>query len=285
MSDTITTPKGRIVGGSVFKGSSRDFYNNERPLRDGAPDVRWHFALAIPKTDPGWHAVLGLLNRVAHEGFPGIVDANGNLGAHLNGKFAWKYEDGDAPKYDDKGVQLPIRSGYPGSWILKINNLEMVPCFDAAGNHIAPDTVKLGFYAQLQIYVKANGLQTDNRGIYVSANGLRLISGEPGDIIETHATYDQMFGADTQGPPAPGTSRAPATNQAPATTNTPPARDGFAANAGASTPPVPNSAPAVPGRTMLPKAKDSTYENFIAQGWTEQMLIDHGYMVLTDVPQ
>jgi hypothetical protein len=54
----------------------------------------------------------------------------------------------------------------------------------------------------------------------------------------------------------------------------------------APTAPVPPPSPvtpkadilAIPGRAMLPAANGATYESFIAQGWTDALLVQHGMM-------
>lgn len=71
----------------------------------------------------------------------------------------------------------------------------------------------------------------------------------------------------------------PPVAQAPAPVSAPP----VAAPPTPPTPPVPVAAPPAPVRKLTEKAAGATYEQLIAKGWTDKMLIEHGLM-LEDAP-
>lgn len=51
--------------------------------------------------------------------------------------------------------------------------------------------------------------------------------------------------------------------------------------ASASAPPVASPPAAQPVKTMTAKAAGATYEQFVAQGWTDVQMVEHGYLVIT----
>lgn len=102
-----------------------------------------------------------------------------------------------------------------------------------------------------------------NKGISAGLNGV-MITNETGELgrIDGRPTVEKMF---------EGVGTAPVGMAAPMMMTPPAAPAPMMAP-----PPAP---PAAPVRTMTPKAAGATYEAFVANGWTDAMLIEQGYMM------
>jgi hypothetical protein len=96
-----------------------------------------------------------------------------------------------------------------------------------------------------------------NKGVSAGLNGV-MITNETGELgrIDGRPSVEAMFagvGSDPVGAP-------------------------FAAPSMPPSPPAPPAPPAAPVRLMTPKAGGVTYEAYIANGWTDALLIEHGMM-------
>lgn len=178
--------------------------------------------------------------------------------------------------------------------------------------------VKPGHYVQVYASVSSNrsdqtpGIYINHRIVAHSGWGEEIISGpDPSSVgfgaapLPPGASAVPLGGMMT---PAAGTALPPAAPYAPPAaalpapagvpaTPTPPASPvpapapnmGFVAGvtgapapaAAVPPPPAPAAAPPPPppGRTMTAKAGGATYESFIGQGWNDDMLVQHGYML------
>ena len=60
MATNATTPVGRYVQGDLYTPQDKDAAGRPMLVKSGPnvgqPTRKWFFALAIPKTDPGWPA-------------------------------------------------------------------------------------------------------------------------------------------------------------------------------------------------------------------------------------
>ena len=271
MADAVafTTPVGRLVQGSLYKGSTTDAEGNTLVIKSGPnagqPRTDYFFALAIPKgsekswTQTEWGKTI---YDVGVKGFP-----NGQYNAPT---FAWKIIDGDSTVPNRRGRKPCDREGFPGHWVLNFSSGYAPRIFNSNGTQALtdPDHVKLGYYVQVAGTVSGNG-STQQPGIYLN-HGMVALSGFGPEIVVGPDPASVGFGKATLPPGAsatplgslPGAS-APA---APAPAVQP--HTGFL-NPAAPPPPV---------RQMTAKAQGMSYEQMIAAGWNDALLVQHGYM-------
>lgn len=143
--------------------------------------------------------------------------------------------------------------------------------------------------AVVDVIVSARSYNNKSKGVGLWLNGIKIVNPKAPKLPGCGGIdASKMFGAPVgpngeptfAGPPTPG---APPASGPPAPAATAPP------TGGAPMPPgvVPSPGflnPPPPAKQMTAKAAGVTYEAFIAQGWTDQMLIAHGYMIETDVP-
>lgn len=285
----FTTPVGRLVAGSLYKGKNTDAEG--RPLvyktgpNAGQPKLDYYFAIAIAK---------GAESHWNQTPWGQIIWAAGHAGmstAGQNPKFAWKVTDGDSQVPNGKNIRPCDRDGWAGHWILHFS--QSFPCkvYNANGSALLtePDYVKLGYYVQVNGDVAYNG-SSQQPGVYLnhgmvahSAFGEEIYIGPdassagfgaaplpPGAMATPVAQF-----APTEPPQLPAPTPAPVAQAAPVPVTPNPAF----LNVPAPAAPVPPAAPVAPQRVMTAKAGGAPYEAFTAQGWTDAQLIEQGYML------
>ena len=94
MTDVITTPVGRLVEGSLYKGNDRDADGNPLIYKSGKnagqSRVDFYFAVAIPKgSETHWNQTEWgqVVENVAKAAFPKTYQRH---------DFSWKITDGDS---------------------------------------------------------------------------------------------------------------------------------------------------------------------------------------------
>ncbi|MBL4769519.1 MAG: hypothetical protein JKY94_17735 [Rhodobacteraceae bacterium] len=232
---TFMLPPGRLVGGDPFR--------RQKP-KDAAkaleiPADKWPFyvGIAIAKTEPLLEGVFAQIGQAAALGWPG-----GEAGA---AGFAWKYVDGDLPKYADK-------DGYAGCWVFNLSTTQTIRSVRSDNTPITDaDEIKKGFFVDVMVEAKGNaGPKTQVPGVYLNPSIVRLLWGGP--IITSAPPIEAMGAAPTAQPvgatalpapvaPAPAVAP-PAAGYAPAPAVAPPAA-GYAP-APAVAPPAAGYAPA-----------------------------------------
>jgi len=259
----ILTPAARLVQGSCFEEQTKDMDGNPLLVKSGPnmgqPRVSYYIGVAIPKTDAAWPALEAKIKAAAKAGFPTLFDAVGNLVNPQKG-FAFKIIDGDDPLN-------AVKEGFSGHWILKFSNGFAPKVYTKGGAEIIvdPEMVKRGYYVRVAGSVKANG-SMQQPGVFLNFSMVELIA--HGEEIISGPNAQEVFGGTPASVPA-GATAAPVANTAPIATSVTPAPD-FA------TPPPPVIA--APAKKMTAKANGATYESVTSQGWTDEMLIQHGYM-------
>jgi hypothetical protein len=286
--EELLTPVGRLVQGSLYDPQTTDAEN--RPLvvktgvNAGQPRVEYYFGLAIPKgNEQHWNQTPWgqIIWAVGHKGFP-----NGQANSPA---FAWKIQDGDSQIPNKAGRKNCDREGYPGHWVLNF------ACGFAPGIHVIndgivsqltePHAINLGDYIEVYGSVSDNG-SSQQPGVFLNHSmvclagyGKRIVLGVDVKSIGFGKAALPVGASKTpisQGfvPPVAQAAPAPAAYAAPAPVAAP------------TPPPVPHTAiltppapPAAPQRVMTEKAQGNTYEAMIAQGWTDAMLVQHGYML------
>lgn len=286
----LTTPVGRLVQGSLYKGQTQDAEGkplvNKTGAATGQPRVDYFFALAIPKgTETRWATTEWgkLIWQVGHESFP--------QGQAQHPTFAWKITDGDSAVPNKRGRKPCDREGYPGNWVLSFSSGYAPRVFNANGTApiTEPDAVKLGYYIQVAATIAGNGSQSQP-GVYLNHNMVAFAAYGP-EIILGPDPAAAGFG---QAPLPAGASAAPigalgagappppaAAVAAPLGVTGPQYQSPAAPVAPPPAPPVqPNPAfvAGLPDRTMLPAAGGATYDQMKAAGWTDALLVQHGMM-------
>jgi hypothetical protein len=274
----LLTPVGRLVQGSLYNGATTDAEN--RPLvyktgpNIGQPRVNYWFSIAVPKkgeqhwNQTEWGAKIW---NVGQSGFPS--------GAANSPNFAWKIIDGDSQIPNTQGNKPCDNEGFSGNWILKFSGSFAPSLFNENGTLplTEPNAIQLGDFIQVYGYVEDNK-STQQPGVYLNHSmiaragyGQRIIAGADPKSVG--------FG----GSPLPaGASTTPLASFAPP----------VATLAPAAIPPQPVAAPVVPpaypqiltppvpsARVLTPKANGASYEQLIAVGWTDELLIQQGMVI------
>lgn len=276
----LTSPVGRLVQGSLYKGNTQDAEGNPLVTKSGPnagqPRVDYFFALAIPKTgETHWNQTEWgkKIWEVGQKSFP-----NGQANAP---SFAWKIVDGDSTVPNRRGRKPADREGYPGHWVLSFSSGYAPKVYNRDGTEVItePGAVKLGYYVQVAGVCAGNG-SMQQPGVYLN-HSMVALSGYGPEIVVGPDPSSVGFGAS---PLPAGASAAPvgglpspasAAPAAPVAPPVPPVAPPVTPNPGFLTPPVP---PVAPARVMLPAANGATYEQLIGAGWTDALLVQHGMM-------
>jgi len=286
---TFTTPPARLVQGSLYKPQDKDQSGAPLVFKSGAnagqPKKQYFFAVAISKgAEQHWSQTpWGQVVWTAGHGF--------KPNASQLPKFAWKIVDGDSAVPNDAGKKPCDMEGFKGHWVLRFSsgfNPDIYTLLTGTGTPASfpqPDAINLGDYVQVFGSAEPNGDQM-KPGVYMNHKMVCLV-GHGQRIVTGPDVATAGFG----GAPLPaGASTAPiggfaaSTPVAPA----PPA----AAPSYVAPAPVPPMAPAVPAapyggymappatpvRTMINDAAGSNYDDWIKQGWTDALLVQHGKM-------
>ena len=257
----ILFPIGRLVMGSLYKPQDKNAEGAPMIDSNGKPYVKYFIAYAIPKgAETHWSQTIWgkTIQEVGLKGFPN--------GQTQSPTFAWKIVDGDSSIPNKTGKKPCDREGYPGHWVLSFSNgFAPVLCDDKGALLNKPaDFIKCGDYIQVYGSVSDNG-SMQQPGVFLNETHVAFIG--YGERIVTGIDPTTIgFG----GSLPPGASPTPISS-------------GF--NPGATTVAAPPVAAAPPPHTailrpkiMLPPANGIPYEAYIQQGWTDALLIQHGYM-------
>jgi len=289
----ITTPVGRMVQGNLYVPNDKDFDGNPMTIKSG-PDIgkptqRWFIAVAIKK-EPGhthwsqteWGTKIWALG---HAAFPGIAQRP---------DFAWKIIDGDSQIPNKKNRKPCDNEGFPGNWVINMGQPFAPRIYEMIGEgpsaqyiqHTEPGFIVPGYY--VQVCIKADKNTGATPGLYLNPDMVLLRA--PGPIISMGlAPGEAGFGA----PLPPGVTTVPT---AAAPLPLPPSGSVPIAPAPAPVVPVQVApdptfvqivpvapvipvAPVAPVKQMTAAANGIAYEAYIAQGWTDALLIQHGMML------
>lgn len=281
----LLTPVGRLVQGSLYSGATTDAEN--RPLvyktgpNMGQPRVNFWFSVAVPKgTESHWNQTEWgkKIYDVGHAGFP-----NGQANSP---SFAWKIIDGDSQIPNTQGNKPCDNEGFARHWVLKFSGSFAPSLFNENGTLplIEPNAIQLGDYVQVFAYVEDNK-STQQPGVYLNHSmvaragyGQRIIAGaDPksvgfgGSPLPAGASTTPIASFAPPVAPAVQPVMAPAVAPAtiaPAPVTVPPAYPQIL------TPPVPAAV-----KTLTAKANGATYEQLIAVGWTDELLVQQGMMI------
>lgn len=288
----ITTPVGRLVGGSLYDPETTDYDGKPLVGRDGTPRVNYQFGVAIPKT-PGvthwanepWGAPIYAL---ALAEFP-----NGETQRH---DFSWKITDGDSQIPNKKGRKPSEREGYPGNWVIWFAGGFAPTVYNKDGTQTIAEkyAVKPGYYVQVFGNISDNkpsqspGLYVNHTYVALTAYGPEISVGPDvsaagfgqGVALPPGASLTPPGGGFSPQPPAvpgvPPVNLPPPVGYAPPPlppTSLPP---GYAP--GAMTPPF-SLPPPLPPVAVAPHPGILTPPPPSAAGWSDALLIQHGMTV------
>ena len=276
----VHLPVGRYIYGSIYELET-----------DKNGVKKYNFTLAIPKsTEPDWRLTPWGMQIVD---FAKSVFVNNEVEIP---SFSWKIFNGDQSTPNEGGSIPKNLPGWAGNWILKSSSMSPVKILTADGSRVIPEegVVKCGDYLEcIAIFSRNNPPKDGSKGkpgLYChvshaafSARGEEIQRTPMVDVSNTQFGKQALpAGAapvtDVQGVPIgmhtqrgadPVPTPAPAAMPAPHTgiLSAPPAP-----------PAVPTPAPA-PVRRMTDKAT-TTYEEYVRAGWTDELLIQHGIMVI-----
>lgn len=179
----ITTPAGRLISGSLYKGSDKDAEGKPRTIKTGPnagqTATQWFFQLAIPKgPERGWWETEWgkLIYSVGAAAFPQACQSP---------TFAWKVKDGDSTIPNRRGKRPCDQEGAKGCWLLSFASGFPPKVYKDNGNTLLDqvDAVNLGDYVQVFGSVDGNGSQ-QQPGVFLNhsmvnflAYGERIVSG------------------------------------------------------------------------------------------------------------
>jgi hypothetical protein len=264
----ILFPAGRMVGGSLDKlfPVMDDHTKQQKIGKDGQPMFDCSFAFAIPKggethwSQTPWGKVIYETGAAAH---PTSVTSP---------SFSWKVIDGDSTVVNKAGKRPCDKAGHPGHWVIWFSQGWLPKRVNATGEVELPDgAIVPGYYIQVFGSVAGNKLVPNGTpGVYLNPIAVALVGEGERIATDVDTTKIGFGGAALPAGAKPVTAAAP---QFAAPTPTP--------THAAPAPIVPNPAilnVPVP-RQMTAKASGAPYEAFVAQGWTDDMLRQQGYMV------
>lgn len=216
----ILFPVGRLVGGSLYQGQTKD--DKGQPLvyksgqNAGQPRTSYSFGVAYAKgNEQHWNQTAwgAQLWEEGKAGAPKLYESR---------HFAWKVTDGDSTEPNKKGNKPCDREGYPGHWVLWFSGTFAPKVFNADGTKALtdPDLVKPGHFVQVFGNVQYNK-QTESPGVYI--NYTMVAHSGHGPLIELAGGPDASavgFGqaplpAGASATPLAGMDTAPAVDDAP----------------------------------------------------------------------
>ena len=237
----ITTPVGRLVGGSVGELFQRtDKHGAPKFQKDGVtPSTSCSIGVAIPKGAEKHWAETPWGAQIYQAGFGAFPQ-----GQAQQPTFAWKITDGDSAVPNKVGKKPCDNPGYAGNWVLNMSNGFVPKSCNATGQQaIDPKDIYKGSYVQVFFSVAGNN-SIQSPGMYFNPMIVALAAhGEP--IVTGPDMGAAGFGQGVQLPP--GASAAPLAQnfaaQVPAAPAPAPAPQAYAPPAPQPFPPAPAAAP------------------------------------------
>lgn len=278
---TFKTGAGRIIGGSVLKGSSKGFGGKELTNKDGSKRTEYFILVAFPKADPKTAELEAFLKQRAAEDFAARL---AGWGGHVPPApaFSWKYVDGDSTQVDTKGRRYCDKAHHKGNLVVRFTQPTSPPeAYDMNKQQVQdPDVIKPGFWVQIFMSAKGNNHQ-EKPGLYVEHRMVRLLQYD--EEIVFGPSFDDVFTDDdpvdvryTTGSATPKASTA-------ASTPAPPPNVSPVENFGAAAPPPPPppaaAPPPPPAGPQMAEGCPYTYQQLKDQGWDDGAMKRAGYLL------
>ena len=193
----ITSPVGRLIGGSVGEGHQRIDKTTQQPrfMQDGSPMMEYYIGVAIPKGAENHWAETPWGAQIYQAGFGAFPQ-----GQAQQPTFAWKITDGDSAVPNKVGKKPCDQPGHAGNWVLNMSNGFVPKACNATGQQaIDPKDIYKGSYVQVFFNVAGNG-STQSPGMYFNPLIVALAAhGEP--IVTGPDMGAAGFGQGVQLPP------------------------------------------------------------------------------------
>lgn len=289
----FTSPVGRLVQGSLYKGNDKDAEGNvllhKSGPNTGKPGrLQYFFALAIPKgnethwAETSWGAIIW---QVGHTAFPQAAKSE---------DFSWKVVDGDSAKVNKEGNAPRDKEGFAGNWVLKFTGGYAPKVYRPEGNGVVQvieeGYVKTGYYVEVLASADGNGSQKQP-GVYVNHNavcfrafGTEIVSGP--DVSQAGFGVSALpAGASAVPLGSVAMPAAPGVQSLPSPPPPPPSVPVIPNPSFLNVPAIPAAPSAVPappasGPQMTAKANGASREQMVAAGWTDANLVAHGFMTV-----
>lgn len=203
--DNLIIPGGRFIQGSLTEKGEKDHAGVVIP-----PEKRTYFiGVAVPKSAPGLSELINKLWQMAATDYAQVPLVMLQINQGLAAKdFAWKIEDGDAPRYDKKTGQPKETPEYmKGCYIFKFSTQFELGCCDLEGRDIDRATIKRGDYIDVVFSSLVNGKVDDTAGIYLNPNAVRRLGF--GEAISGGAPASAQFANKTPAYMPPGATQMP----------------------------------------------------------------------------
>lgn len=306
MKQQFVTPVGRLVQGDPMEAQTKDMQGNPLTVKSGPsmgqPTQAYICSVAFKKDDPKFPEFWAIVQQTAQAAFPQHF-SNGQC---THPQFSFKLMDGDG--VDGFGKPNSNKEGFAGHWVVKFKSSFAPKCY-YLGRHTEQERItdkniiRKGYYIRIAGTVEGNN-NAQKPGVYLNLNFVELVA--HGTEIVSGPDVGQIFG---QAPvaalpagatalpsmPAQAAPFSPPTTTAPmATPQGAPAmpvaqapvavtpNPGIMAVPGLGGMPVGSAAPAIPQVPTAPTYRMTgafTREQMHAQGWTDELLIQHGHMV------
>jgi len=240
----IMYPVGRLVGGDLYKLYPQ-LDDNKKPKvkADGTPVEHCNFGVAIPKAgETHWNQTPwgAMVAQVGQAAYPKESQLP---------QFAWKITDGDSTIPNRKGNKPSDNEHYRGCWVIWFSQswLPKLCNHDGSVELTKEGLIKPGFFVRVLADVIGNN-PSPSPGVYQNPKAVALMY-EGEEIILASEVDTGAFAQQPAG----------------------------AMPAGAK--PVTAAVSSFGGHQMTPAANGVSYESYIAQGWNDALLIQHGMML------
>lgn len=275
----LLTPIGRLVLGSLYDAQTTDALGNPLVNKRGEPRVKYYFGLAVPKKNESHWSQTEWGQKIV-----GIAQLSFPQGQFNQATFAWKINDGDSIIPNKAGGIPANKPGHPGYWVLNFSNQTPLKIYNCDGTKqlLEPKFVNLGDYIQVFGSVRGND-SAQQPGVYLNHN-----------LVAFHGYGERiLLGPDPKtvgfgGVLPPGASQTPLPTGFNPSISTP-AHTTFSlpinttpASPALVPPPPPHpgilSPPLIADKILTAKAQGASYDQLIANGWTDLTLIQHGLL-------
>lgn len=283
---TITTPTGRLVSGSPYRPYTKGADGNPLPAyksgdNKGQPRKDYILGLAIKKRDEGhWAETIwgAKIWEFGNKVFPKHAEKE---------SFAWKIIDGDSEIPNGKEHRPCDMQGYAGHWVIFFKNSFPPEIYRDGGKTLLTevDAIKLGDFVQVHAMIKSNetlskpGIFINQKYVCFNTFGPRIVLGPQADNVG-FTTDEYEDGSDV-----PEDNFKPVEEEVEEKPKTVTPKPHYGIMTGqtkktVAAPPGAKQVSAPPSTKKMTDKAEGTYEEYITAGWSDEQLIQHGYMVL-----
>jgi hypothetical protein len=279
----ILFPVGRMIGGSLKDMHPRTESDGRTPKigADGKPLLTCNFGVAIPKSgEASW-------NQTAWGQEIFNIGKTAEPVLHQSSSFAWKIVDGDDTRPNKNGKIPAMQEGYAGHWVVWFSQGWLPKLCNSDGSvELPPGSIMPGQYVQVQADVAPNGAKPPNTpGLYLNPRAVALVA--DGDRIVSNDVDTTKIGFGASALPPGARPIEPAVpgfgSTAPASVAPVASPVSVTPNAAFMAPPAPPASPAplppLSSPAMTEKAGGIPHDQWIARGWTDDLLRQHGMMI------